>query len=63
MFSKTDRKGLLENSKVFEYLNKKQLLRLIFWEWFNKKRITVFYNSLDIGKSAIFAYKDAESMK
>lgn len=58
--SREDKKKLLENAKIFEWLTMKQLLKLIWWEWFYKKKIEAFYNGLNMGKSAIFAYKDAE---
>lgn len=60
VLSREDKKKLLENAKTFELLTMKQLLKLIWWEWFYKKKIEAFYNGLNMGKAAIFAYKDAE---
>jgi hypothetical protein len=60
VLSREDKKKLLENAKTFEWLTMKQLLKLIWWEWFYKKKIEAFYNGLNMGKAAIFAYKDAE---
>lgn len=58
--SREDKRKLLENAKVFERLTMKQLIKLIWWEWFYKKKIDAFYNGLNIGKAAIFAYQDAK---
>lgn len=55
-----DKRKLLDDAKVFEWLSVVQLFKLIWWEWFNKKRLQVFYDSLKLGKAAIFAYRDAE---
>jgi hypothetical protein len=55
-----DKRNLLKNSNFFKWLTMKQLLKLIWWEWFYKKKIKVFYNGLNIGKAVIFAFKDAE---
>jgi hypothetical protein len=60
VLSREDKKTLLENAKTFECLTMKQLLKLIWWEWFYKKKIEAFYNGLNMGKAAIFAYKDAD---
>jgi len=60
MFSREDKMKLLENANTFKWLTIKQLLKLIWWEWFNKKKIEAFYNGLNMGKAAIFAYKDAD---
>lgn len=60
VLSRDDKKKLLENAKTFEWLTMKQLLKLIWWEWFYKKKIEAFYNGLNMGKSSIFAYRDAE---
>ena len=61
VLSQEDKKNLLKNSNSFKWLTMKQLLKLIWWEWFYKKKIEAFYNGLNIGKSAIFAYRDAEA--
>ncbi len=55
-----DKKKLLENAKIYECLSGRQLLKLIGWEWFNKEKIDIFYNALNMGKAAIYAYRDAE---
>lgn len=60
VLSREDKKKLLENAKIFKWLTMKQLLKLIWWEWFYKKKIDAFYNGLNMGKATIFAYKDAE---
>lgn len=60
VLSREDKKKLLENAKTFKWLTMKQLLKLIWWEWFYKKKIDAFYNGLNMGKATIFAYKDAE---
>jgi hypothetical protein len=48
--------------RIFETLSSKQIFKIICWRFFNKKKIKVFYESLNAGKSAIFAYKDAEKI-
>jgi hypothetical protein len=60
VLSQDDKKNLLKNSNFFKWLTMKQLLKLIWWKWFYKKKIEVFYNGLNIGKAVIFAFKDAE---
>jgi hypothetical protein len=60
VLSQDDKKNLLKNSNFFKWLTMKQLLKLIWWEWFYKKKIEVFYNGLNIGKAVIFSFKDAE---
>jgi len=52
---------LLEEAEVFEWLNWKQLLVIIYWSLFNSFRIKHFYEQLDLGKSAIFAYIDTKN--
>lgn len=59
VLSREDKKKLLENADTFKWLTMKQLLKLIWWEWFYKKKIEAFYNGLNMGKAATFAYKDA----
>lgn len=59
--TKKEQKELLNDSKAFEWLSKKQLFILIWWDLFNKKRMDVFYESLKIGKHVIFAYDDAKN--
>jgi len=58
-----EKKDLLESSKTFEWLTIKQLLKLIWWDFFNKKKIEAFYKGLNMGKAAMFAYKDALNTK
>jgi hypothetical protein len=60
VLSQENKKNLLKNSNSFKWLTMKQLLKLIWWELFYKKKIEVFYNGLNIGKAVIFAFKDAE---
>jgi hypothetical protein len=48
--------------RILETLSYKQLFKIIWWRLFNKKKINIFCESLDAGKSAIFAYKDAEKI-
>lgn len=60
--SRDGKKKLLENAKTFEWLTMKQLLNLIWWELFHKNKIEAFYNGLNMGKAAIFAYKDAANL-
>jgi hypothetical protein len=62
-FSRQERMSLLKASDAFDWLTIKQLSVLVWWELFNVSRINVFYNSLDAGKAAIFAYKDAANFK
>ncbi|MFZ1704431.1 MAG: hypothetical protein WAT79_08785 [Saprospiraceae bacterium] len=51
--------NLLEESKAFESLNFKQLFNLCFWSIFKQYKINEFYKMLEIGKAAMYAYKDA----
>ena len=59
VLSKKEKKELLEKSQMFERLTGKQILTLMWWELFNKKRLDVFYHRIQIGKAAKFAYLDA----
>ena len=58
VLSKKKKGELLEKSQTFERLTGKQLLTLMWWEWFNKKRLDAFYHGIQIGKEAKFAYLD-----
>lgn len=51
---------LLQEANVFEILTARQLIKLIWWEIFQKHKITAFYSALEAGKSAIAAYRDAK---
>jgi hypothetical protein len=42
MFSREDKMKLLENANTFKWLTIKQLLKLIWWDWFNKKKLKHF---------------------
>lgn len=58
--SKKQKKELLEKSQMFEALTFKQIRALIWWEWFKHKKINKFYEMLQIGKAARFAFLDAQ---
>lgn len=58
--SKKQKRELLEKSQLFESLSGKQIRALIWWEWFNHKKINKFYEMLQIGKAARFAFEDAQ---
>ena len=60
VLSREERMKLLENAKTFESISLKKLLKLIWWEYTKKHKAEAFYNSLNIGKSTHFAFKDAE---
>lgn len=60
-----ERIRLLEEARVYYWLTFSQLFKLILWESFYfyapcKERVDTFYNSLKIGKAAIFAFRDAD---
>ena len=58
--SNKQKRELLENSQMFEALTFKQIRALIWWEWFKPKKINKFYEMLQIGKAARFAFLDAQ---
>ena len=58
--SKKQKIELLEKSQMFEALTLKQIRALIWWEWFKPKKINKFYEMLQIGKAARFAFEDAQ---
>lgn len=51
---------LLKETNVFESLSFKQLCKLIWWEQFDHKKIDKFYEMLQVGKAAKFAFRDAQ---
>ena len=58
--SKKQKMELLEKSQMFEALTFKQIRALIWWEWFKPKKLNKFYEMLQIGKAARFAFEDAQ---
>lgn len=58
--SKQQKRELLEKSQMFESLTFKQIRALIWWEWFKPKKINKFYEMLQMGKAARFAFEDAQ---
>jgi len=58
--SKQQKRELLEKSQMFESLTFKQICALIWWEWFKPKKLNKFYEMLQIGKAAQFAFDDAQ---
>lgn len=58
--SKRQKLELLEKSQMFEALTFKQIRALIWWEWFKPKKLNKFYEMLQIGKAARFAFEDAQ---
>ena len=61
LFTKKQKRELLEKSKIFESLSLKQISVLIYWESFNSKKINKFYEMLQIGKLARFAFEDTKN--
>ena len=58
--SKKQKRELLEKSQLMQALTAKQIRALIWWEWFNHKKINKFWEMLQIGKAARFAFEDAQ---
>jgi G:T/U-mismatch repair DNA glycosylase len=58
--SKKQKRDLLEKSQLMQALTAKQIRALIWWEWFNHKKINKFWEMLQIGKAARFAFEDAQ---
>jgi hypothetical protein len=58
--SKKQKRDLLEKSQMFEALTFKQICALILWEWFKPNKLNKFYEALQIGKAARFAFEDAK---
>ena len=61
MTNKEKQIKLLEDARVFEYLNWKQLITIIYWSLFNSSKIKYFYEQLNLGKAARFAYIDTKN--
>lgn len=61
LFTKKQKRELLEKSKIFESLSLKQISILIYWESINSKKANKFYEMLQIGKSCRFAFEDAKN--
>lgn len=59
--TRDEKKQLLESADVFKWLPAKKLIKLMWWELFNKKKIATFYDGLKVGKSALFAYNYADN--
>lgn len=58
--SKKQKRELLEKSQLMQALTANQIRALIWWEWFNHKKINKFWEMLQIGKAARFAFEDAQ---
>jgi hypothetical protein len=58
--TKLRKRDLLDKSQTFERLSWSQLRSLIWWEWFNKKKLSKFFEMLQKGKAARFAFEDAK---
>lgn len=58
--SKKQKKELLEKSQFTQVLTAKQIRALMWWEIFKPKKVNKFYEMLQIGKAARFAFKDAQ---
>ena len=58
--SKKQKQELLKKSQMFEALTFKQICALILWEWFKPNKLNKFYEALQIGKAARFAFEDAK---
>lgn len=54
-------KKLVEDAKISEWLTPSQIARLYAWQYFKPRKITVFIDSLRIGKATIIAFRDAEN--
>ena len=59
VLSKKEKKELLEKSQFTQRLNGKQIWNLCWWEIFKPRKVNKFYEMLQIGKAARFAYEDA----
>jgi len=58
--SKKQKRELLEKTRFMEVLNAKQIWALIWWDIFKPKKVNKFYEMLQIGKAARFAFEDAQ---
>jgi hypothetical protein len=54
------KKELLKKMRVAEVLTVKQLFKLAWWETFNGKKLDKFFEMLNNGKAARFAFEDAQ---
>ena len=61
--NKKEKKELLIKSNFFKNLTIKQLWNLSWWETFKPRKTNKFFEMLEIGKSAKFAYEDALECK
>jgi len=59
VLSKKEKVELLEKSQMFERLSGKQIWNLCWWETFMPRKTNKFYEMIQKGKSAKFAYDDA----
>jgi hypothetical protein len=59
-FTREQKEKLLRDVTTLDWLNASQIFKLWWWQYFKKRKIEVFYESLSIGKHAFAAYKDAE---
>jgi len=50
---------LLEDLDVFEVLSIPQLITIIWWDIFNQRKINIFFNNLDKGRSVRSSFEDA----
>jgi hypothetical protein len=54
---------LLKKSDWIRILKPKEVFNLCWWEILKPKKLNKFYDSLNNGKSVLFAYKDAKNTK
>ena len=59
VLTKQQKKELLEKSQFTQRLSGKQIWNLCCWEIFKPKKINKFYEMIQKGKAARFAYEDA----
>ena len=59
VLSKKEKKELLEKSQFTQRLSDNQIWNLCWWEIFKPRKVNKFYEMLQIGKAARFAYEDA----
>lgn len=62
MFSSKYKKHLLKKTDSVKWLKLNQIIKLTWWDAFNKKKSEAFYNGLNDGKSAISAFNDANNL-
>jgi len=58
--SKKQKMELLEKSQFTQRLSGKQICNLCWWEIFKPRKVNKFYEMLQIGKAARFAFDDAQ---